>query len=147
MKWIDVLKNKRGSVDIVVIPIAIFFVAVLFLGFMTVYAIAEKRTQAKEVAQEIVELAADKGDIKTSAIEKRYTDMLKQSNIDPDTISYKITCDGNYDEASGIVQHGEFIKVTVHYDTVVEMPLNFKIPYEINIDKTARSQKFYKELE
>lgn len=147
MKWETILKSKKGFADIVWLPIAIFFMAILFLGFMTAYAAIEKRNQAKEVAQELVEIAADKGSIKVSAIEKRYQDMLRQSNINPDTISYKVTCDGNYDEVSGKVQHGEFIKATVLYDTIIEMPLGVNIPYKIDIDKTARSQKFYKELE
>lgn len=129
--------QAEGYIDTVVCVIATVMVIVLALN---VFAFLTLKQDLDYFAKEIIDTATTFGRTKTE-VSTRYNELAEEVGFSP-TVSY----DGSiyYNKASGKVQLGDTITVTLTYKTYVRGLGVFKIPITLSAKHSGLSQKYWK---
>lgn len=133
-----ILKNKRaeGYIDI---AIAVLIIAFVLIFAVSIWSMVTLKQDMNYMANELIEAAVSAGKVGTE-VQTRFQELCAESGVTP-TVSFK----ANYfDYATGKVQLGEVISVTMKHELTLPGFGGVAFPFEVTVTRSGLSRIYWK---
>ena len=132
------IKNKKaeGYIDVAVAVLVIAFVLVLSISIWSMVTLKQDMTY---MAGELLEVATVTGRIGPE-VEARYAELCAEVGFSP-TASFSATY---FDRATGKVQLGDVISITLTTEMVLPGFGGFELPFDVSVTQSGLSRLYWK---
>ena len=132
------LKNKKaeGYIDVAVAVLVIAFVLILMISIWSMITLKQDMTY---MARELVEAATVSGRIGPE-VEERFAELCAEAGFTP-TVEFSAAY---FDYATGKVQLGDVISVTLTTEMVLPGFGGFELPFDVSVTQSGLSRMYWK---